>query len=35
MISRQHGFVPESAWLLYCKEQFGLAVPRAGLALRS
>jgi hypothetical protein len=24
-ISRQHGFVPESAWLLYCKEMFGLA----------
>jgi hypothetical protein len=23
-ISRQHGFVPESAWLLHCKEQFGL-----------
>jgi hypothetical protein len=23
-ISRQHGFVPESAWLLLCKEQFGL-----------
>jgi hypothetical protein len=26
-ISRQHGFVPESAWLLHCKEQFGLAAP--------
>jgi len=26
-ISRQHGFVPESAWLLYCKEQFGLIAP--------
>jgi hypothetical protein len=23
-ISRQHGFVPESAWILHCKEQFGL-----------
>jgi hypothetical protein len=26
-ISRQHGFVPESAWLAHCKEQFGLAPP--------
>jgi hypothetical protein len=26
-ISRQHGFVPESAWLLHCKEQFGLIAP--------
>jgi hypothetical protein len=26
-ISRQHGFVPESAWLLHCKEQFGLVAP--------
>ena len=26
-ISRQHGFEPESAWILHCKEQFGL-VPR-------
>jgi hypothetical protein len=26
-ISRQHGFVPESAWLLHCKELFGLAAP--------
>jgi hypothetical protein len=26
-ISRQHGFVPESAWLLQCKEQFGLVAP--------
>src|SRR5437773_4654895 len=26
-ISRQHGFVPESAWLLQCKELFGLAAP--------
>ena len=25
--SRQHGFVPESAWLLHCKELFGLAAP--------
>jgi len=24
-ISRQHGFVPESAWIAHCKEQFGLA----------
>ncbi len=31
-ISRQHGFVPESAWLLHCKELFGLAAP--GTALR-
>jgi hypothetical protein len=28
-ISRQHGFVPESAWLLHCKELFGLAAPGA------
>jgi hypothetical protein len=27
-IARQHGFVPESAWLLHCKEQFGLVAPR-------
>src|SRR5260370_27964362 len=26
-ISRQHGFVPESAWILHCKEQFGLIAP--------
>ena len=26
-ISRQHGFAPESAWLLHCKEQFGLVAP--------
>jgi len=26
-ISRQHDFVPESGWLLYCKEQFGLVAP--------
>ena len=26
-IARQHGFVPESAWILHCKEQFGLAAP--------
>jgi hypothetical protein len=25
-ISRQHNFVPESAWILHCKEQFGLVV---------
>ena len=29
-ISRQHGFVPESAWLQHCKEQFGLAAPGTG-----
>ena len=23
----QHGFVPESAWLLLCKQLFGLAAP--------
>ena len=28
-ISRQHGFVPESAWLAHCKELFGLVVPGA------
>jgi hypothetical protein len=26
-ISRQHGFVPETAWILHCKEQFGLVAP--------
>ena len=26
-ILRQHGFVPESGWLLHCKELFGLAAP--------
>lgn len=26
-ILRQHGFVPESAWLLHCKELFGLTEP--------
>jgi hypothetical protein len=26
-ISRQHGFAPESAWLLHCKDQFGLVAP--------
>jgi hypothetical protein len=26
-VSRQHGFVPESAWILDCKEQFGLVDP--------
>jgi hypothetical protein len=26
-VSRQHGFVPESTWILYCKEQFGLVTP--------
>ena len=24
-IARQHGFVPESAWIAHCKELFGLA----------
>jgi hypothetical protein len=26
-ITRQHGFVPESAWILHRKEQFGLVAP--------
>jgi len=26
-ISRQHGFVPESAWIAHCKELFGLSAP--------
>jgi hypothetical protein len=26
-IARQHGFVPEGAWILHCKEQFGLVAP--------
>jgi hypothetical protein len=26
-ISRQHAFVPESVWILHCKEQFGIAAP--------
>ncbi len=26
-ILRQHGFVPESAWIMHCKELFGLAAP--------
>jgi hypothetical protein len=26
-VSRQHGFVPESAWILHCKKQFGLVAP--------
>lgn len=26
-ISRQHGFVPQSAWIAHCKELFGLAAP--------
>jgi len=26
-ISRQHGFVPESAWIAHCKELFALAAP--------
>jgi hypothetical protein len=26
-ISHQHGFVPESTWILHCKEQFGLVAP--------
>ena len=24
-IARQHGFVPEGAWIAHCKELFGLA----------
>jgi hypothetical protein len=24
-VARQHGFVPESAWITRCKEEFGLA----------
>ena len=26
-VVRQHGFVPESAWITRCKEEFGLAAP--------
>ena len=26
-VVRQHGFVPESAWIMRCKEEFGLAAP--------
>jgi hypothetical protein len=26
-ISRRHGFVPESAWIVHCKELFGLSAP--------
>jgi hypothetical protein len=26
-VARQHGFVPESAWITRCKEEFGLAAP--------
>jgi hypothetical protein len=26
-IARHHGFVPESAWILHCKQQFGLVAP--------
>jgi hypothetical protein len=29
-ISRQHGFVPESAWILHCKDLFGLTAPGTG-----
>jgi hypothetical protein len=25
-ILRQHGFVPESAWIAHCKELFGIAI---------
>jgi hypothetical protein len=25
-LSRQHGFVPESAWIAHCKELFGIAL---------
>jgi hypothetical protein len=31
-ISRQHGFVPETAWIAHCKELFGLAA--SGTALK-
>jgi hypothetical protein len=27
-ISRQHGFVPQSAWIVHCKELFGLSAPK-------
>ncbi len=30
-VSRQHGFVPESAWLQDCKDQFGLVAPGTAL----
>ena len=26
-VARQHGFVPESAWIIRCKEEFGLVAP--------
>jgi len=26
-VARQHGFVPESAWIARCKEEFGIAAP--------
>jgi hypothetical protein len=26
-VARQHGFVPESAWIARCKEEFGLSAP--------
>ena len=26
-VARQHGFVPESAWIMCCKEEVGLAAP--------
>ena len=29
-VVRQHGFVPESAWITGCKQEFGLAVPEDG-----
>jgi hypothetical protein len=28
-VARQHGFVPESAWITSCKEEFGLAAAGA------
>ena len=33
-ISRQHGFVPESAWIAHCKELFGLAVSGTAVSDR-
>jgi hypothetical protein len=31
----QHGFVPESAWLLHCKKLFGLAAASTVLKRES
>jgi hypothetical protein len=30
MISRQHGFMPETAWVLYCKYLCSRAAPGTG-----